>query len=180
MKRTPIPIIILLLIALLSMSFIIYISIQASTTLHQQTVVQTPEIAPFSRVDLLQGVNVYREQAGLRPLEMNPLLNQSAQLHANDMVEKQYFEHNNPIGKTPWTWFETVGYNYTRAGENLAKCYKDDNSTLNAWWNSPEHKANILGNFTDTGFGFGQYKSNCVIIVEHFASTNTNPVEEEK
>lgn len=128
----------------------------------------TPEILPFSNSALLVGINRYRASANEAPLVDNHLLNESAQLHANDMSANHYFDHVSPSGVSPWHWFEAVGYDYSKAGENIAKCYQSNDAVLQAWWNSPEHRANILGDFKDTGFGYAYLSNNCVVIVEHF------------
>jgi uncharacterized protein YkwD len=38
-----------------------------------------------------------------------------------------------------------------RVGENIAYNYQNPSSTLNAWLNSPGHKRNIEGDYTDFG-----------------------------
>lgn len=136
----------------------------------RKPVVATPEIAPFTRTELLEGVNAKRASEGKAPLTINAQLNESAQLKANDMGEKQYWSHNAPDGTEPWADFKKVGYDYKHAGENLAKCYSTTEKAVEAWWNSPAHKENMLGDFKETGFGFVQYKQDCVVIVQHFGS----------
>jgi len=53
------------------------------------------------------------------------LLEQAAQLKANDMAEKGYFAHTSPDGKTPWEWLKDVSYPFLAAGENLAVNFLD-------------------------------------------------------
>jgi len=106
---------------------------------------------------LIQDTNVNRLADNLPGLKINPLLTQAAQLKAEDMASKNYFSHTSPDGLTPWYWFQKVGYNYSFAGENLAINFSDSQDAVNAWMNSPSHKANILNsNFTDIGIGISQ------------------------
>ncbi|MET0779629.1 MAG: CAP domain-containing protein [Candidatus Saccharimonadales bacterium] len=102
---------------------------------------------------LVAGTNNQRAAAGLGSLALNGTLNQAAQSKANDMVSRDYWSHNTPDGATPWTFFANAGYGYKNAGENLAYGFDSSDSTITAWMNSPEHKANIMGGYTEVGFG---------------------------
>lgn len=98
--------------------------------------------------------NEERSKNNLPELSVNPLLVQAAQMKAEDMATKSYFAHTSPEGKTPWYWFDLVGYKYTYAGENLAVNFSDSERVTEAWMNSPTHQANIVGkNFTEIGTG---------------------------
>jgi hypothetical protein len=69
------------------------------------------------------------------------------------MFAEQYWAHVSPSGIQPWKWFGDVGYNYSFAGENLAKNYPTSQATVDAWMNSPTHRENILNKeYTDVGF----------------------------
>lgn len=137
-------------------------------------VVSTPEMSPFTRTELLEGINKLRASEGKSPLTINARLNESAQLKANDMTKNHYWAHISPDGTEPWAWFDKANYDYGVAGENLAKCYKKSDNAIKAWWNSPGHKANMLGEFEETGFGFAQYETDCVVIVQHFGTPQSN------
>ena len=106
-----------------------------------------------SRGDLATYTNNARAQNGLAGLSMNDQLNNSAQAKANDMIARDYWSHNTPDGTQPWWFFTQAGYNYSNAGENLAYGFADSASTVNGWMNSAPHKANVLGSFTQLGFG---------------------------
>src|SRR5512141_2060134 len=68
-------------------------------------------------------VNVERERKGLPALKRNALLDKSAQMKADDMAERHYWAHEGPNGELPWGFFDKVGYEYSFAGENLARDY---------------------------------------------------------
>lgn len=62
-----------------------------------------------------------RIDAGPKPaVSINAALNRSARGHAQDMLNRDYFAHNTPEGRTPFDRMRTAGYDYYRAGENLA------------------------------------------------------------
>jgi len=107
----------------------------------------------ISSVDLLNDTNARRAEEQLQPLQVSEELNQAAFLKAQDMLQKQYWAHTAPDGTQPWKWLGDVGYNYSHAGENLAKNFRSADAVTTAWMNSPEHRANVLSNnYDQVGF----------------------------
>lgn len=101
---------------------------------------------------LIQLTNVERTRAGLRQLTTNALLTKAAQGKAQDMTTKGYFAHTSPAKVTPWYWFQRAGYQYSYAGENLAKDFVTAEEMVAAWMASPSHRKNILNSrFKETG-----------------------------
>ena len=94
--------------------------------------------------ELLADTNKERAVGGLTILQLNDELSQAAFLKAQDMFAEQYWSHVSPSGTQPWKWFGDVGYNYSFAGENLAKNYPTAQATVDAWMNSPLHRENIM------------------------------------
>jgi hypothetical protein len=106
---------------------------------------------------LTDGTNQARATDDISALQMSPLLQAAAQEKANDMAMNNYFAHTSPAGLTPWYWFNEVGYDFSRAGENLAVNFSDSGDVTAAWLNSPEHRANILDpHFTQIGIAVAQ------------------------
>lgn len=54
------------------------------------------------------------------PLTLNKQLSKAARLHSQDMLDRDFFDHNNPDGETPFQRMTAQGYNYSLAGENIA------------------------------------------------------------
>jgi uncharacterized protein YkwD len=54
------------------------------------------------------------------PLAMNKLLLSIAEAHSKDMYNGNYFSHTDPNGTTAFNRITNVGYDYVRAGENMA------------------------------------------------------------
>ncbi len=104
-------------------------------------------------VELLADTNEARAEAGLGELEINAQLSEAAFKKAQNMFAEQYWAHVSPSGTQPWKWFADAGYNYSFAGENLAKNYPTAEATVNAWMNSPTHRDNVLKEeYEDVGF----------------------------
>ena len=98
-------------------------------------------VLPGTIVDL---TNTERGKDAAPTLKRSPILDEAAYLKALHMRDNDYFEHYSPDGISPWHWFDTVGYDYVHAGENLAVFFKESEAVVEAWMNSPLHKENIL------------------------------------
>jgi len=132
--------------------------------------------ADVSKTVIISLINKERTENNLPLLKENMLLNQAAELKANDMFANEYFDHESPSGIIPWHWFEKAGYNYNAAGENLAIGFLDSDELYEAWYDSPSHKANLLNSkYNETGIAIvegsfqGQKTS---IIVQTFGLQN--------
>lgn len=111
--------------------------------------VQASTITPENIIAL---TNAERTNLGLPTLSYNAQLSSAALAKANDMFEKQYWDHFGPNGETPWQFIRGAGYTYVYAGENLAKGFKTSEGVVEAWMASPTHRANIVSsNYRDIG-----------------------------
>lgn len=96
--------------------------------------------------------NQQRAANGLGALATNAMLNQAAANKAQDMFAKNYWSHYSPDGTGPWYWITSAGYNYTSAGENLAKDFDTSQGVIDGWMASPGHRDNILNtSYQDIG-----------------------------
>ena len=100
-------------------------------------------ITPEKIVEL---TNQERAEAGLHALTLDPLLSEAAQRKAGDMFAFNYWAHNSPSGRDPWSFFKEINYQYLYAGENLARDFNDSEGVVDAWMVSPSHKDNLLNN----------------------------------
>ena len=108
------------------------------------------EITPENIIDV---VNKERESRMLRPLSNNDLLMRAAEDKSRHMIIHNYFEHY-ALGLTPWSFIINSGYDYSIAGENLAMGFKTSEGIVEAWMDSPTHRANILNpEYEDIGVG---------------------------
>lgn len=133
----------------------------------------------LTREGVISETNRHREQNGEAALRMNEKLNLAAKAKLDDMFRQQYFEHESPDGKNPADVIGAAGYDYLVVGENLALGnYKDDAVLVEAWMNSPGHRANILdGKFNEIGVavGMGLYNGKEVwMAVQEFGAPLSN------
>ncbi len=128
---------------------------------------------------LLNSTNSHRSAHGQSPLSLNAKLNNAATAKAKDMVTRNYWSHNTPDNKEPWIFIDAAGYQYSKAGENLAYGFATSSETVLGWMNSPSHKANMLDPaFTEVGFGFANSENfrgdgNQTIVVAMYAKPRT-------
>jgi hypothetical protein len=132
--------------------------------------------------------NQERAKNSLKSLSVNPLLIESATAKAEAMLKSDCWSHYCPDGKSPWDFFDSAGYEYVYAGENLGEGFSENETLMSAWMNSPTHRENIMNsNFSEIGIGFakGDYQGikNNTIVVVHFGTSvsgsviaNTNEV----
>jgi len=117
--------------------------------------------------------NKHRATEGLAPLTMNAQLNASAKVKLDDLFARQYFAHSAPTGEGPSDLITAQEYEYITVAENLALGnYENDRVLVQAWMDSPGHRANIMsGNFEEIGVAVGQGMhegSRVWIAVQHF------------
>lgn len=98
--------------------------------------------------------NEERQTYDAPALTRNTLLDEAARMKAEHMAAEGYFAHYSPGGISPWFWFDKIGYRYAHAGENLAVHFSDSAAVVEAWMQSPSHKANIVNDvYTEIGIG---------------------------
>jgi uncharacterized protein YkwD len=87
--------------------------------------------------------NAERAAAGCSPLVVDDRLTAAAQLHSEDMLAQDYFDHTSLDGRSPWDRAAAQGYP-SPSGENIAKGQRTAEEVVRAWMESPGHRANIL------------------------------------
>lgn len=137
----------------------------------------------FSSSALLSDTNSQRSADHEAPLALSQQLSAAAQAKAEDMAQKDYWSHNSPDGRTPWSFITSAGYHYQMAGENLAYGFGNAGDTVVGWMNSPTHRANILNaNYKDVGFGVAQsadyqgHGPETIIVAEYGEPAEVAPV----
>lgn len=117
--------------------------------------VQQPANSSGYAAQVVTLVNQERARAGLSPLSSHAELANMALVKAKDMKNNGYFDHNSPTYGSPFDMMKSFGISYRYAGENIAMGQRTPQEVMNAWMNSPGHKANILsGNFTSIGVAY--------------------------
>ena len=113
---------------------------------------------------MLEQVNEARQNglqcpSGFQPavgeLVMDEKLLTAARLHALDMGENAYFEHDSLDGREPWDRMKDAGYTGFAAGENIAAGFDNATDTFTQWKNSNGHCLNMMSeDFNEIGIGY--------------------------
>jgi len=89
-------------------------------------------------------VNEERARTGIEPVAWSEPAATAAYDHAVDMDLRDFFAHDNPDGASPGTRLARVGVGGRGWGENIARGQASAAAVMDAWMNSPGHRANIL------------------------------------
>jgi uncharacterized protein YkwD len=117
-----------------------------------------PAKSNLTRTGVMAQTNLQRRSNGLAGLKGNAFLDKDAEMKLKDMFTQQYFEHISPEGVAPSDLAQKAGYKYIIVGENLALGnFVDDKALVEAWMNSPGHRANILNKrYQEIGVAVGK------------------------
>ncbi|NWF26578.1 CAP domain-containing protein [Streptomyces sp. PKU-EA00015] len=107
-----------------------------------------------AEAQVLALVNKERSAAGCGPVTANDRLTQAADDYSDVMADSGVMSHTGPDGSTMTSRVEAAGYAWSTLGENIAQGQPDAASVMDAWMNSPGHRANILNcSFEELGVG---------------------------
>jgi uncharacterized protein YkwD len=99
---------------------------------------------------VLADLNALRRQHGLAPLRVSARLSAAARQHSAEMAARGYFSHDSANGSSfdrrIARYYPIGGNRYWSVGENLlwSSPDVDPGGALDLWWNSPEHRKNML------------------------------------
>lgn len=112
---------------------------------------------------ILNMTNEVRIENGLKRVAGEEVLREISRMHSADMMERDFFSHDNPDGLSPFdriaithrTLIGTSGENiYYIEGYDINNAEEIAGMFMTGWMNSPPHRANILSkDYTHLGVG---------------------------
>jgi uncharacterized protein YkwD len=99
---------------------------------------------------VLVDINALRRQHGLTALRLSSRLSAAARQHSSEMAARGYFSHDSANGSSfdrrIARYYPMGGSRFWSVGENLLWSSPDVDAggALEMWWNSPEHRKNML------------------------------------
>lgn len=104
--------------------------------------------------------NQERAAVGAPPLSYDIPAERAAKAHSNDMAQRGFFDHVTAEGWQPSDRLRATGATgYVNSGENIAAGQQSPAEVVQAWMNSPGHRANILNpDFTHLGISVVLYQ----------------------
>ena len=104
-------------------------------------------------LELADLINAHRVSLGLNPLQTINHISYKSEEHNDYMIAKKAVSHD-LFPERSENIIEVLGA--VKVNENVAYNYSTPASVLNAWLESPGHKANIEGEFTHFGISIRQ------------------------
>lgn len=90
------------------------------------------------------------------PLVWDQRLAVAAELHSQDMADRDYMAHEDPEGRTPGDRISAQGYEWQTFAENVAAGYRTYEEALAGLLASPGHCKNLMNpRVRDFGAGYG-------------------------
>jgi uncharacterized protein YkwD len=134
---------------------------QASAACTDADTIPTAENLPQIRAALVCLHNEARAEANVALLDPNGRLATAAQAHAEDMVARQFFAHDNPSGVDPFERLRATSYIgrgiVWNAGETIAwasGAYTTPRTVMNSWMGATTQRLTVLApDFRDIGIG---------------------------
>lgn len=115
----------------------------APTITPDQHDAKTSPPSPDVAQTLFTLISTARHDQGLQPVTEHPMLQDAAATHAQEMRDHNYFAHRSPTTGTVADRLRTRRISYVSVFENIA-VGADATSIMQAWMESPAHRANIL------------------------------------
>ena len=126
--------------------------------------------------EMLNTLNQQRASEGKSPLCLNSKLMQTAQAHSDEQAQLDKMDHN--LGAYGGTDFgdrtKTCGFQGGAFAENVAMAsFFDMKNTNDGWWNSPGHKANILGDYSHVGIAMAKNPNGNYYYTQFFGKSDS-------
>jgi len=97
--------------------------------------------------------NLTRNLLGLRPLAIDPGLCGAARDHSQDMRRLGFFAHESPVPGKTTAWDRAARFGAKANAENIYQGTRDGRAAVDAWFHSPGHHVNLLGDYARVGVG---------------------------
>jgi uncharacterized protein YkwD len=133
------------------------------TATYREKVVSTSTMS----ADIINNVNAYRQRKGLAPMHLLSLATSLALTHSQNMAARKVsFGHAGFNQRAIAIANQLHGTSST--GENIAYGKMTAKQVLDAWLESPVHRANIEGPFNYTGVGVAKNNQGVVYYTQIF------------
>jgi len=110
-------------------------------------------------LQLLEETNQFRKKNHLTELTLNKKLLQAAMKHSEWMAANGKLDHTGKNRTSPADRIDAEGYSWSACAENIAWNYETPETVVQGWIGSRGHRQNMLGKYTETGFGYAKSSS---------------------
>lgn len=133
------------------MAIVVLLGVTSCSTERMEDTIDTTALlvipeAKQIEIEIMELINNHRISAGLSALSDHNTVKAVAYTHTDYMIEVANVSHDNFYQRKQSLEANADAHRVT---ENVAYGFSSANSVVNAWLNSPNHKQNIEGDFTD-------------------------------
>lgn len=111
-----------------------------------------PQLGPEEARGILE-LNLMRNLLGLPPLAVDLRLCATARDHSKDMRRLKFFAHESPLPGKVSPWDRARRFGTAAAAENIYRGAHQARAANRAWFHSPDHHKNLLGQYARVGLG---------------------------
>ena len=147
---------IVIIYAIISLAFLISCSNESASSPQSYKSDSYPDVSysyTVSELEVLDLINNYRIANGLNILEKIDYVSIKSEEHNNYMIITNSVTHNGFVSRSE-DIIKVLGAQ--KIAENIAYNYRSPKGVFDAWIKSPEHKKNIIGDFTNFGISIRQ------------------------
>jgi LysM repeat protein len=125
--------------------------------------------------EVVAAINQARAENGLSPLSINPLLNQAAQNHVDDMITNYVYGHYGSDGSSVHVRVARTGYSDKPwVSENWVSA-RDVGGAMRWWMGDYIHRVNILtAHWVEVGVGVGTRGSEMIFVTVFSAGSGSS------
>lgn len=123
---------------------------------------------------LLIAFNAERTKNNKSALKLNTMLNEAATKHAIYCGKKDRLSHQGENNSDVGGRIFNTGYRWSSCCENIAMGYATIELVVKGWMNSIGHRANILGDYKEVGFGVVLGRDGKLFWVANLANRRSN------
>ncbi|EGZ19696.1 hypothetical protein PHYSODRAFT_543361, partial [Phytophthora sojae] len=106
------------------------------------------------RSEMLEAINAVRKTEGLKPMCLNEMLMDAAQIQANDMADGNFIKSKGSDGSTPKQRAADQGFKAAEVTEVVGAGYRTASSIVAAWAKSSSAKSTLLSKHNVMGPGY--------------------------
>lgn len=115
--------------------------------------------------------NALRALNGIGTLQWSAATASVAYAHSNEMATLEYFAHESPNYGSVSDRLNATGITFFGCGENIAAGYKNIFALMDGWYNSSQHRKNILNasyQYMGTGLAYAEGNTMGVYATQDF------------
>jgi uncharacterized protein YkwD len=114
---------------------------------------ESADLITAYELEVFDLANAHRTKLGKPAFAWDDTIANTARKHSKDMAARNYFDHTNLDGKSPFDRMKDDGILFRSASENIAAGQASAIFAHHGWMNSEGHRVNLLSDYKRLGVG---------------------------